>query len=95
MNTFVDPLTLKEDYVPPKIEMARATPEEKKQQLENVMKFQKTNAKEAEEQIANLKAAALKGENLFAASMEASRYCSLFQITEALYEAGGRYRRNL
>jgi methylmalonyl-CoA mutase len=95
VNTFVDPATLKDGYVPPKIELARATPQEKKQQLDHVQGFQKRHRKEAEEQIEILKAACLKGENIFAALMEASRVCSLYQMTEALYEVGGRYRRNL
>lgn len=95
VNTFVDPATLKDGYVPPKIELARATAQEKKQQLDHVQGFQKRHQKEAEEQIEILKAACLKGENIFAALMEASRVCSLYQMTEALYEVGGRYRRNL
>jgi methylmalonyl-CoA mutase len=95
VNTFVDPATLKSDYTPPKIEMARATAAEKKQQLDNVMSFQKQHAKESEAQLEKLKAACLRGDNIFAALMEAARVCSLFQMTEALYEVGGRYRRNL
>jgi methylmalonyl-CoA mutase len=95
VNTFVDPQTMAEGYVPPKIEMARATAAEKKQQLDNVQSFQKKNSKEAEAAIEKLKAAALKGDNIFAALMEAGKVCSLFQMTEALYEVGGRYRRNL
>ena len=95
VNSFVDPATLKEDYVHPKIEMARATQDEKRQQLENVTAFQEKHEKEALDQLEKLKATALKGENLFEALMEAARVCSLFQMTEAFYEVGGRYRRNL
>jgi methylmalonyl-CoA mutase len=42
-----------------------------------------------------LKSTVLKGGNIFAALMRAARHCSLFQMTEALYEVGGQYRRNL
>ena len=45
--------------------------------------------------LSTLKAAALKGENLFAYLMEAVKVCSLGQITQALYDVGGQYRRNM
>lgn len=95
VNTFVDPKTLEAGYVPPKIEMARATPEEKKRQLENVEAYKKAHSADAEVELKKLKEAALKGENIFAALMSASRHCSLYQMTKALYEVGGQYRRNL
>ncbi len=95
VNTFVDPKTLANDYVPPKIEMARATPEEKKQQLNNVQQYQKEHSTSAASEIENLKRSALSGENIFAALMSAARHCSLHQMSEALYEVGGQYRRNL
>jgi methylmalonyl-CoA mutase len=95
VNTFINPKTLQADYVPPKIELARASYEEKNQQLNNVSSFQKAHSGESEKELQNLQAAVLKGDNIFAALMRASRYCSLFQMTEALYEVGGQYRRNL
>lgn len=95
VNTFIDPKTLQTDYVPPKIELARASYEEKNQQLTNVKGFQKAHASQAEKELQALKAAVLKGENIFAALMKAARHCSLYQMTEALYEVGGQYRRNL
>ncbi|HMN67923.1 MAG TPA: methylmalonyl-CoA mutase family protein [Bdellovibrionales bacterium] len=95
VNTFVDPKTLEEGFVPPKIEMARATPQEKKQQLENVVSYRDTHASEAEKQLAALKKAATSGENIFAALMAAARVCTLGQMTTALYEVGGKYRRNV
>jgi methylmalonyl-CoA mutase len=95
VNTFINPKTLKADYVPPKIEMARASYEEKNQQLSKVKEFQKAQQAPAERELKNLKAAVLKGENIFAALMTAARHCSLYQMTEALYEVGGQYRRNL
>lgn len=95
VNTFVDPETLKDGYVPPKIEMARATPEEKKQQLDNVRGYQKSHSADVERELAQLKHAATHGQNIFAALMSAARVCSLGQMTTALYEVGGKYRRNI
>jgi methylmalonyl-CoA mutase len=95
VNTFVDPSTMQADYVPPKIEMARASAAEKKQQLDNVTKYQKAHSKESERALNELKLAAVSGENIFAALMSAARHCSLGQMTAALYEVGGRYRRNI
>ncbi len=95
VNTFIDPQTLKADYVPPKIELARASYEEKNQQLNNVGNFQKSNQSEAEKELAKLKNAVLTGQNIFEALMTAARVCSLYQMSEALYEVGGQYRRNL
>jgi methylmalonyl-CoA mutase len=95
VNTFVDPKTLQEDFVPPKIEMARATPSEKKQQLDNVLAYQKGHTAEAARELEKLKKAAVGGDNIFAALMSAARLCSLGQMTQALYEAGGKYRRNI
>jgi methylmalonyl-CoA mutase len=95
VNTFINPKTLQADYVPPKIELARASYEEKNQQLTNVRSFQQGHATFAEKELQNLKFTVLKGGNIFAALMRAARHCSLFQMTEALYEVGGQYRRNL
>lgn len=95
VNTFVDPKTMEAGYIPPKIEMARATPQEKKQQLDNVEGYHKKHSKEADEALAKLKVAATSGANLFAALMEAAKVCSLGQMTYALFEVGGKYRRNI
>lgn len=95
VNTFINPKTLHADYVPPKIELARASQEEKNEQLSNVHRFQKDHQSQAEIQLKELKAVALSGGNIFAALLKASRQCSLFQMSQTLYEAGGQYRRNL
>ncbi len=95
VNTFIDPATLKMDYTPPKIEMARASYGEKNQQLSNVHSYQKGHQPEAKEELLKLQQAALAGKNIFAALMSASRVCSLYQMSQALYEVGGQYRRNL
>ena len=95
VNTFIDPETLKSGYTPPKIEMIRATEEEKKTQLDWVCRYKEFHKKESQKELAHLKQVALNGENIFAALMSASRHCSLYQMSQALYEVGGEYRRNL
>ncbi|MCB9027322.1 MAG: methylmalonyl-CoA mutase family protein [Bdellovibrionaceae bacterium] len=95
VNTFINTKTLHEDYEPPKLELRRATPEEKRQQLDNLRKYHEQHKVQAMEEIAKLKLAALSGDNIFSALMSASRHCSLYQMSQALYEVGGQYRRNL
>ncbi len=93
VNTYIDPKTLDANYRPPKIELARATPEEKKQQLESVSVYQDSD--KARQCLEDLKITALTGKNVFSALMKAARYCSLGQMTQALYEVGGKYRRSV
>lgn len=95
VNTFIDPKTLDQNYVPPKIEMARASTEEKNHQLNNLNNYIDANKSIADQEIMNLKMAALAGKNIFEALLSASRHCSLYQMSQALYEVGGQYRRNL
>jgi methylmalonyl-CoA mutase len=95
VNTFVDPKTMSTDYVPPKIELARASFEEKDYQLKNVRDYQKLHQSEGELALRELQATVLEGKNVFEALMKASRVCSLFQMTQALFQVGGQYRRNL
>lgn len=95
VNTFINPKTLASDYVPPKIELARASTEEKNHQLHAVEKFKEIYSAQSQIEIANLKKAALSGGNIFEALMSAARVCSLYQMSQALYEVGGQYRRNL
>jgi len=95
VNTFIDPKTLDQNYVPPKIEMARASGDEKNHQLNNLNQYIDENKSAADKEIMNLKMAALAGQNIFEALLSASRHCSLYQMSQALYEVGGQYRRNL
>ena len=95
VNTFVDPATLKDGFVPPRIELARASQDEKTGQLERTRAFRARHAAEAERALVNLKATALSGGNVFAGLMDAARCCTLGQMTHALFEVGGRYRRNV
>jgi methylmalonyl-CoA mutase len=76
-------------------EVIRSTTIEKDRQIENLQAFWKRNELVAPAKIAALKKAAIAGENLFESLMDAVKYCSLGQITEALYEVGGQYRRNM
>ena len=95
VNTYIDPKTLKEDYVDEKIEMARASKEEKDLQLNRTLQYRNDNNEIASSMLKKLKEDCLKGENIFESLMEVSRYCTLHQITKTLYEVGGEYRRNL
>jgi methylmalonyl-CoA mutase len=92
VNMFLDP-DAPEDLVPEDVQLARATSEEKRQQFDNLRAFQKRHAGETPGALERLKKAALTGGNIFAELMEAVRVASLGQITNALYEVGGQYRR--
>jgi methylmalonyl-CoA mutase len=76
-------------------EVIRATEEEKQQQIQTVKNLQKTNKKASAKAIEALKQAAVKNHNMFDALMEASRHCTLGEITDAMFEVGGQYRRNM
>ena len=77
------------------LELARATEEEKASQLKRLEDFQKRNADKGPEALKQLKETVLAGGNIFAELMETVQCCSLGQITGALYEVGGKYRRNM
>ncbi|WP_068395902.1 fused isobutyryl-CoA mutase/GTPase IcmF [Kribbia dieselivorans] len=77
------------------VELARATESEKQSQLDRVHAFQDTHRDEAQVQLARLKDAAVAGDNVFAVLMDAARVCSLQQVTDAFFEVGGQYRRNV
>ncbi len=77
------------------VEIIRSTKEEKEQQIENLKAFRKRNEPQSAKVLKRLKSAAVNNENLFAELMETVKYCSMGQITQALYEVGGQYRRNM
>ncbi|RAY11013.1 methylmalonyl-CoA mutase [Actinomadura craniellae] len=77
------------------VELARATEAEKRSQLERVRDFRARHAEEAQAALAALKDAARGGDNVFAVLMDAARVCTLQQITDAFFEVGGQYRRNV
>lgn len=76
-------------------EVIRATEEEKAYQIEMLNHLQEANAEIVANQIELLQTAAIKNENIFALLMEATKVCSLGQITSGLFEVGGQYRRNM
>lgn len=76
-------------------EVIRSTTEEKEQQIQNLHAFWKRNEGKSAAALAQLKQTAIQNGNLFEALMETVKYCSLGQITHALYEVGGQYRRNM
>ncbi len=77
------------------LELARSTEDEKQSQLDRLKTFQTDHADSCEVALEKLKAAARANENVFAELMNAVRYCSLGQITQAFFEVGGQYRRNM
>ncbi|WP_435155857.1 fused isobutyryl-CoA mutase/GTPase IcmF [Amycolatopsis sacchari] len=92
VNTFRNPHP-EDDEV--EVELARATEEEKQSQLQRVRDFQQRHRAEAEQALKALREAATSGENVFAVLMDAARVCTLGQITDAFFEVGGQYRRNV
>jgi isobutyryl-CoA mutase len=94
VNTFLPDLKDDEEGGQP-LELARATEDEKRSQLERVAAFRDRYATETERNLERLKEAAVNGDNVFDVLMDAVRTCSLGQITEAFFEVGGRYRRNV
>ena len=76
-------------------EVIRSTTEEKEQQIKSLHGFWKRNEGRSGEALKQLKEVAINNGNLFAQLMETVKYCSLGQITHALYEVGGQYRRNM
>ncbi|MBI2730463.1 MAG: methylmalonyl-CoA mutase family protein [Sphingobacteriales bacterium] len=76
-------------------EVIRSTTEEKEQQIENLKAFWIRNENKSAEALKKLQQTAINNGNLFEELMETVKYCSLGQITHALYEVGGQYRRNM
>jgi len=92
VNTFRNP---KGAGAPATIELARSTDDEKQSQLRRLEDFHGRHAATAPAALAALRQAAIDNENVFARLMDAVRVCSLGQITTALFEVGGQYRRNM
>ncbi len=97
VNTFRDPEVSDEELFEDSsaVELSRATPEEKESQLKRLSDFHNRNEDKAAEALEKLQQTALSGGNIFAEMMETVKYCSLGQITRALYDVGGKYRRNM
>ncbi|GEC91399.1 fused isobutyryl-CoA mutase/GTPase IcmF [Brevibacillus brevis] len=92
VNTFINPNASEDDY---EIELARATEEEKEQQIINLRAFQERHKDVSTAALRRLQEVAMAGENIFAELMETVKVASLGQISAALYEVGGQYRRNM
>ena len=92
VNTFRNPHG---DPVPQSIELARSTEEEKRSQLQRLQDFHQRHANEAPVMLQRLQQAVIDNANVFAVLMDAVRVCSLGQITHALFEVGGQYRRSM
>ncbi len=92
VNTFRNP---KGDPIPEKLELARSTDDEKRSQLQRLQDFHARHAGEAPAMLQRLQQAVMDNANVFEVLMDAVRVCSLGQITNALFEVGGQYRRNM
>jgi len=92
VNTFRNPHG---DAIPQKLELARSTEEEKQSQLKRLRDFHARHAAEAPAMLKRLQQAVMENRNVFEVLMDAVRVCSLGQITTALFEVGGQYRRNM
>jgi isobutyryl-CoA mutase len=94
VNTYLNPNPPSEEDIN-SMELARASKEEKELQIHNLRAFQQAHAAQTAKALERLKAAAVNNENIFAELMETVKTASLGQITKALYEVGGQYRRNM
>jgi len=92
VNTFRNPHG---DEVLESLELARSTEDEKQSQLKRLEEFHQRHAAESPKQLARLQQAVIDNQNVFAVLMDAVRVCSLGQITNALFEVGGQYRRSM
>ena len=97
VNTFRNPESGNEEISSGStcIPLARATEEEIESQLKRLESFKRSHSKKAPAALERLQQVALSGGNIFAELMETVRVCSLGQITQALYDVGGKYRRNM
>ena len=92
INTYIDP---NKDENQEARELRRATKEEKDFQLKSLNEFKNKNKSKSVTELENLKKTALSNGNIFEALMSASRHCSLKELSNALYEVGGQYRRQI
>ena len=92
VNTFRNPHG---GSIPAKLELIRSTEEEKQSQLKRLREFHRRHSKAAPAMLERLRQAVIADQNVFAALMDAVRVCSLGQITHALFEVGGQYRRSM
>ena len=94
VNTYLNPNPPSDEDID-SMELARASQEEKQHQITELRKFQKSHADKTEDALVKLKQVAVSGGNIFDELLETVKVASLGQITSALYEVGGQYRRNM
>ena len=94
VNTFIDPDANYEEMMAC-LELARSDDEQKDEQLRRLAAFKETHGDVAGDALAKLQQTALEGGNMFAEMMNTVQHCSLGTITQALYDVGGKYRRNM
>ena len=94
VNTYLNPNPPSEEDID-SMELARASTEEKEHQIKELHKFQDKNKQYVDDALNRLKQVASSGGNIFAELMETVKVASLGQITNALYQVGGQYRRNM
>ena len=92
VNTFRNPAG---DEIPTSLELARSDDDEKNDQIDRLRRFQVVHAADRPAALERLRRAALANENLFAVLVDVVRTCSLGEITDTLFEVGGKYRRNV
>jgi methylmalonyl-CoA mutase len=91
VNTFLNPKGMAQQ----EIELARSSEEEKQSQIARLRDFQSRNSASAPAMLERLKQTVIEDGNVFAVLVDAVRCCSLGQISTALYEVGGQYRRSM
>ena len=92
VNTFQSP---QGDPVPVALQLARSTEDEKQSQLNRLADFHARHAAESPAMLMRLQQAVIENRNVFEVLLDAVRVCSLGQITSALFEVGGQYRRSM
>ncbi len=92
VNTFLNPDPVED---PASMELSRSTEKEKQSQITRLRDFKERHREHSQQALDRVKNAAVRNENIFSELMNAVRYCSLGEISSALYEVGGQYRRNM
>ena len=92
VNTFLNPDPVED---PVSMELSRSTEKEKQSQITRLRDFKERHQEHSQQALDRVKNAAVRNENIFSELMNAVRYCSLGEISSALYEVGGQYRRNM
>ena len=91
VNTFLNPAEEEQSLAM----LSRSTDEEKQSQLRRLREFEDRNREQADEALKRIRNAVINNENVFAELMDAVRYCSLGQLTDAFFATGGQYRRSM